>query len=1122
MKPGLPLADTRLCARRPQIRGPLSGGTLKTVISMACGGLLLAASSLLPVVAPSSVAQASPLVPLKEPREVDSLTSETTTVTEFPNGTFEATTFRDPVRVKKNGHWTPVDTTLEETTRGRFAPKATNAAITFSSGGDNPLVAYSTGDDQMSLHWESELPTPHVLHNQLTYPDVRPDTDLVMTATPTGYQQTLVIKTPEAAAALVADPVEVSATSDSFDFRATPDGGAVSRSEDGSTIATAPAYMWDSSGPERPSAASSAQAKVHPVDANVKVTPTRLRWSLAPSETIATAADTKYPLFLDPELNRSRNHFRTVNSTNTWNYGSNSDVMRVGFCDWPECNNKQGYARSYFSFDISFLNHFTLRPTVTKASVQVKQVHNASSAATPVQLHRAGSFTNTTTFPGPLGTHLETQSSNAGASGVPDGNILFDANEITTYIANKVDAHDNNLYFALRAANESNRLQWKKFDNNPTLTFKYGYPPTTPSLGAYGALSCPNQPDYLPKNPTLTAVSYGQAHSAQLPIQMKWEMYEPGIRLLPDHVDNSGLYTGYTSLRTPGTLTDGTYAYRAQAVTLDPSAPNYSSPWSPYKTVVVDTTAPAAPEVISNTHPPLGAPGAATNKETIFKPFSNGSAGYSWSISGGSDPASLPLVGFNECNYNRTSGDKLSGITTGPIHVEGGTLQPGPYTLTVSAFDHAHNPSAATYYKFYVSPIVDPAAGANVVEFEAMTARPGPGVDVSNIDHWSSSGNVGSGTHGQVSQVSAASASTSVVADYDFQVPASGYQALGIRYMGIPGGSRFKVSVIDPGGDGVFQSEVVASTDDYTYAVNAGIEPVAIDTHAPSAGTYQNQFRAIADYLPIQGVLMDKKKSYRLRIEILSTSTGSVPLLWLDALVAAPTRGPDYQSLTETFDNQAFGRTSGAPSFDLTTGGTLSFDADDRPASGSSYTVDGVTFTIPSRREVKNSSNQSWMADNVVSLGQTIKTTPETGTSGKHVYLLASATCGPINAENSRSLTATPDEPNANGVFPTRDIKIRTVPDWLESGSIPLPPGTSWVAGKRTFGSYSDAGSQVLGDASLFVLKLPLWSNNQVDSDEVDREIRSITLPRTGSTFNNAPCGQPGSQALHVFAMKIA
>lgn len=122
--------------------------------------------------------------------EVASETTETSVTFVLPDGSRQVEAAAGPIRVRKDGAWVPVDTTLRVTADG-VRPVAVPGERRFSAGGQGPMARLGAGGggDARSLEfgWVGSLPAPVLSGDTATYPDVLPGVDLVLTATRKGF-----------------------------------------------------------------------------------------------------------------------------------------------------------------------------------------------------------------------------------------------------------------------------------------------------------------------------------------------------------------------------------------------------------------------------------------------------------------------------------------------------------------------------------------------------------------------------------------------------------------------------------------------------------------------------------------------------------------------------------------------------------------------------------------------------------------------------------------------------------------------------------------------------------------------------------------------------------------------
>ncbi|MDX3753392.1 FG-GAP-like repeat-containing protein [Streptomyces sp. AK08-02] len=229
--------------------------------------------------------------------EVASLADEFSQTFANPDGTFTYKVSAQAQRAKNTkGKWAPIDTSLRKQKDGwatvnslypvTFAtgdPDRVPGAKSRASGGSSdstgirtasyrttnrtsthtavqaadeaetswtPLLTMTAEGHEVQVEWPGPLPEPVIEDNKALYEGVLPDVDLMLTARDTGYTHVLVIHTPEAAAALAADPPRYRFTSPTLTFSLDP-ATDVMRGTDsaGDEITVSPTpFMWDSAG----------------------------------------------------------------------------------------------------------------------------------------------------------------------------------------------------------------------------------------------------------------------------------------------------------------------------------------------------------------------------------------------------------------------------------------------------------------------------------------------------------------------------------------------------------------------------------------------------------------------------------------------------------------------------------------------------------------------------------------------------------------------------------------------------------------------------------------------------------------------------------------------------------
>ncbi|MEU2245042.1 hypothetical protein ABZ572_37295 [Streptomyces sp. NPDC018338] len=194
--------------------------------------------------------------------EVLARTTETSQVFANPDGTFTKEMSAAPVRAQKDdGSWAAINTTLFRTGDGHVETKATANRVEFSGGGsDQPMATVSRTGKELALAWPGALPEPDLDGSTATYREVFPGVDLKLTAVESGFTQTLVVKTPEAAQNPALESMQLGMESSGVRYTPGRDGGMRFVDDDGRTVFESPAgQMWDSSGDAQTSTEAPAQ-----------------------------------------------------------------------------------------------------------------------------------------------------------------------------------------------------------------------------------------------------------------------------------------------------------------------------------------------------------------------------------------------------------------------------------------------------------------------------------------------------------------------------------------------------------------------------------------------------------------------------------------------------------------------------------------------------------------------------------------------------------------------------------------------------------------------------------------------------------------------------------------------
>ncbi|WP_204060971.1 LamG-like jellyroll fold domain-containing protein [Microbispora corallina] len=455
-----------------------------------------------------------------QPVEVVSARTETTTTYANPDGfTFRLDQSTVPVRVARpDGSWEAPDATLVRQADGTLRPRAAVVDLTFSGGGDKPLVTIGRNGRTLSFSWPGSLPVPVLDGDSALYADVLPGVDLRMTAGVEGYHEVLVVKSAKAAADLRLKRITFGLSASGLRVGGTGAGGFSAVGADGQEVFSSPAaQMWDSLGVP----AASAPSKTAPAAATPSVSgpsapqPTSdapgpgSRTATTPlvvgRDSVTVVPDTHlmaeqdpaaYPLYIDPDvaLNSGVPERTLLRSDGYTSYGWGNGVNGEGdgYCGtWNGYYCGPGYTqRLYFQF--------------TPGALRGKKVLSAIFRVTSpwafvcdlrlTELTRTNNISSSTTWatrPTQLDMMVDRWFSAGRGSACdpdsPDAPIEFTDNpdetneNLTPTVQDFAAGKFAKLTLELRPHDETDASAWKRFKNNAVLSVNYVANPAMPT-----------------------------------------------------------------------------------------------------------------------------------------------------------------------------------------------------------------------------------------------------------------------------------------------------------------------------------------------------------------------------------------------------------------------------------------------------------------------------------------------------------------------------------------------------------------------------------------------------------------------------------------------------------------
>ncbi|MFD9604966.1 DNRLRE domain-containing protein [Streptomyces sp. NPDC059970] len=517
--------------------------------------------------------------------EIVSKRTETAAVWANPDGSLTAEAYVAPVRVKESGTWRDIDTTLFDS-GSSLTPRTTSTDIDVSDGDDTRLAVVTHGERSFGLGWEESLPVPAVKGDTASYQVGQGET-LTVTALSDGFTQNVVLKQVPTEPVIYRIPV----LTDGLRLSQADSGHLLLKDSDGRLVAEAPApMMWDSS---RHSASGEPERQV-PVDTEIEERADG-KQTLVLTPDPGFLATAEYPVTVDPTSTLAV-------TTDTW-VATNYPDSQISSPELKSGTYNDGgiQARSYLKFDVSALKgkhiidtNLSLYSTwsstcSTKGSgTQIRRITSAwtSSAVT------WGDQPETTTTGAVTSTAAKGYSSDC-----PPGTVDFDIDAVVQAWADGAE----NQGVQVRGVDENDSLTWRRYRSanyvsgkdeatEPHLSVTYDSYPSTPAA-------------VLPFNGTVTSDATptlrARSNDDDLDeLRHTFEVWEADLSARRTTGNTAYLAPAAIASWTSPTLPSGVYKWRSRAY----DSSNWSKSWSAWRTLTVDSSAPAAPTISSGSH----------------------------------------------------------------------------------------------------------------------------------------------------------------------------------------------------------------------------------------------------------------------------------------------------------------------------------------------------------------------------------------------------------------------------------------------------------------------------------------------------------------------------------------
>ncbi|MFF2521445.1 DNRLRE domain-containing protein [Streptomyces liangshanensis] len=619
-------------------------------------------------------------------RNIEVLSARTTDSTTYalPSGELETEAYAGPVRVKQNGTWKDIDTSLSDT-GSYLTPTATPADIAVSDGGDKQLASVTKGKESFGLGWNDELPTPTVKNSTASY-DLGSGQSLSVTALAQGFSENLTLtEQPNADTASYRIPLNL----DGLLLSQANSGHLLLKNSNGDLVAEAPApMMWDAS----KDALSGESAHQHQVD-------TKIETASDGSQTLVLTPDkdflatATYPVTVDPTSTLAV-------TTDTWVQNPDYPDSQVSSQELKSGTYDGGTdtAHSYLKFDVS---KFTGKH-ITAATMSLYNYYSATCATTGAAT-QARQITSTwssssITWAAQPSTTTAGMATNTGHWGYDSSCPAAWSNWNLQTITQAWADGSTNYGLQIRSSDETDSTTWRRFRSANYTTSGYA-PKLTVTYNSYATTSS-----------GAISPSFANPYNGKRYVTT----YTPTVSAKVTDADGSAVKGQFEITNDPSYSGETSYSYTATSASVSsgstakltvPSANQLAGShlrmrvrgydgtdygaWSPYIYFVPNVGRPAAPTIscapyTADTWTATASSGATCTLDTS----STDGMGFYWGL----DDSSVP---------NRVY-DTIDGNGGDPLTI---TIKPGEdwhklYTQTVDSGGNLS--SATTAYAFGV------------------------------------------------------------------------------------------------------------------------------------------------------------------------------------------------------------------------------------------------------------------------------------------------------------------------------------------------------------------------------------------------------------------------------------
>ncbi|WP_257004384.1 DNRLRE domain-containing protein [Streptomyces sp. SA15] len=620
-------------------------------------------------------------------RKIEVLSDRTADSTTYalPSGELETEAYAGPVRVKQDGQWKDIDTSLSDT-GSDLTPAAAPADISISDGGDTRLASVVKGNESFGLGWQDTLPTPAVKDSTASY-DLGSGQTLSVTALAQGFSENIKLaQQPDGDAVSYRVPLNL----DGLKLSQASSGHLLLKNSAGDLVAEAPApMMWDAS--KDPASGESAHQNQVSTQIETASDGTQTLVLTPDKDFLATAT---YPVTVDPTTTLAV-------TTDTWVQNPDYPDSQVSSQELKSGTYDGGTdtARSYLKFDVS---KFTGKH-ITAATMSLYNYYSATcstSGATTDAKRITSSWSSTSITWGAQPTTTTTnKATNSGHWGYDTSCPGAWSNWNLQAMVQDWANGSANYGLQVASTNENDSTTWRRFRSANYTTAGYA-PKLVVTYNSYPAV-----PTGAAVSPSTVNAYNGKRYVTSLTPALSAKVTDADggtvkaqFEVTPDPAYNDTAYT-YTAT-SAGVASGSTATLAVPSANAFPAgshlrfrvrgydSTDYGS-WTGYTTFVLNTGLPVAPSISCSSYPQdtwsAKAPGAVS---CTLDTTSTDGQGFKWGLD---DPAMAQSV---YDTVDGTGGDPLN-ISITPAD--------GWHTLYAQTIDSGGNVSSTnTKYSFGV------------------------------------------------------------------------------------------------------------------------------------------------------------------------------------------------------------------------------------------------------------------------------------------------------------------------------------------------------------------------------------------------------------------------------------